>query len=225
MSHPVRADKVASGIRPDALPTAHAPAPRSVSIDPQTKLVIDDLFDRLKGIHPAWRQAWPTEAELGAAKREWLAAFVKAGIRQVEQIQHGLRMARQNRDAFVPPVGQFVDWCFAPEAFRLPPLERAYAQVMRNTHPAQAPVARWSHDAIYHAAVASGFPSLQMLPRDKGLILFDKHYRAVCRRLGRGEQLPPAPVAALPAPLRKGSADVARAALEMIRNRLRGSRA
>lgn len=220
MSRPQNAAQIAAGIDRDSLPASQAAPARPMPVDSATRLVIDDLFDRLKGIHPAWRQAWPTEAELGAAKREWLAAFVKAGIRQVEQIQHGLRMARQNREAFVPPVGQFVDWCFAPEAFRLPPLERAYAQAMRNTHPAQAPVARWSHDAIYHAAVASGFPNLQMLPRDKGLILFDKHYRAVCRRLGRGEQLPPAPVAALPAPLRKGSADVARAALDMIRGKL-----
>lgn len=224
MSGPVQAQalaaRVAAGERQAVAQPAQA---QRVAVDPQARLVIDTLFDSLKGVHPAWRQAWPTPADEGAAKREWLAAFMQAGIRQVEQIQHGIRMARQSREAFVPAVGVFVGWCFAPEAFRLPSLEQAYAQAMRNTHPAQAADARWSHDAIYHAAVAAGFSNLQRLQRELGLQLFDKHYQAVCHRLGRGEVLPAAPVAALPAPARKGSPEVARAALAAMRARVRGA--
>jgi hypothetical protein len=183
-------------------------------------MVIDDLFDRLKAIYPAHRQAWPTDREFNAAKREWLAEFMRAGIRQIEQIQHGLRMAAQDRGAFVPAVGVFVAWCFDPAAFGLPAIERAYALVMRNTHPAQVADARWLHPAIYHAAVAAGFHTLQNLNRDLGLKRFERCYLEQCRRLGRGEELPPAPVAALPSPDRPCNPDVARAALEAMRSKL-----
>lgn len=224
MSGPIQAQALAARVAAGGRQApAVAEVPQRVEVDPQARLVIDSLFDSLKGVHPAWRQAWPTPADEGAAKREWLAAFMQAGIRRVEQIQHGIRMARQSREAFVPAVGVFIGWCFAPEAFRLPALEQAYAQAMRNTHPAQAADARWSHAAIYHAAVAAGFSNLQRLQREMGLQLFDKHYQAVCRRLGRGEVLADAPVAALPPPARKGSPAVARAALDALRAMVRSA--
>ena len=46
----------------------------------------------------------------------------------------------------------------------------------------------------------------------------------VCRRLGDGEELPPAPVAALPAPLSKGSTEVANEHLAKMRAKLGGRR-
>jgi hypothetical protein len=186
-------------------------------------MVIDDLFDRLKAIYPAHRQAWPTPNEFNAAKREWLAEFMRAGIRRIEQIQHGLRMAAQDRGAFVPAVGVFVAWCFDPAAFGLPQIEKAYAITMRNTHPAQVADARWPHPAIYHAAVAAGFHTLQNLNREPGLKRFERCYLDQCRRLGRGEDLPPAPVAALPPPERARNPDVARSALAALRSKLKGA--
>lgn len=223
MSGPVDARRIAASLSNGQLPQAQAPrVAKAVAVDPQAKAVIDDLFSRLKGCHPGWRQAWPDSAEEGAAKREWLAAFVQAGIQRVEQIQYGIRIARQSSGVFVPSVGSFIAWCFAPEAFGLPPVERAYVQAMRNTHPSQAADARWTHDAIYHACVASGFSTLQRLPRETGMKLFEKHYLAVCSRLGRGEQLPAAPVAALPAPASKGDAGVGNAALAGLRAKLKG---
>ncbi|MDT4841128.1 hypothetical protein FQZ97_749690 [compost metagenome] len=95
---------------------------------------------------------------------------------------------------------------------------------MRNTHPAQAGMARWAHPAIYHAAVACGYLNLQRLPRRDGIKLFETKYLEQCRRLGRGEELPPAPIAALPAPMTKGSPEVAASALAGIRQKLGGRR-
>ncbi|MCY1372080.1 Replication protein P [compost metagenome] len=149
---------------------------------------------------------------------------MRSGIRSLEQIQMGVRMASQLREKFVPSAGVFVGWCFSPEAFGLPPLDRAFAQAVRNTHPAQAGHARWSHPAIYHAAVASGFYSLQRLERSLGLKRFEEKYLEQCRKLGRGEELTPAPVAALPERAGPQTPEVGRAALENIRNRLGGRR-
>ena len=217
---PQDAADVAKGIRPDSLPSIQRPAPQVVQVDDQTRAVVDEIFERLKAHFPAWKQAWPTQAELNTAKREWLAELMRAGIRSLDQIQAGLRMAARDRSAFVPAPGVFVDWCFAPEAFGLPDIEKAYRVAMRNTHPAQAGCARWPHAALYHAAVAAGYLNLQRLDRKAGMELFRRKYLEQCRRLGRGEELPPAPVAALPAPLVKGSPEVASQALAGIRERL-----
>lgn len=205
-------------------PVSHHQPVKAVRIDPNTRDVIDQLFGRLRGIFPAWRQAWPTEDELNNAKREWLAEFMRAGIRSMDQIQMGIRKASQHRKEFVPPVGVFIGWCFSPEAFGLPPLERAYAQAVRNTHPAQTEFARWSHPAIYHAAVAAGFYTLQRLDRALGLKRFGEKYEEQCRRLGRGEALPAVPVAALPERAGPSTPEVGNAALTEIRNRLGGRR-
>lgn len=205
-------------------PVEPAATTQQVQIDPQTRRVVDDLFERLKAIFSAWKQSWPTDVELNAAKREWLAEFMRAGIRQMAQIQHGMRTAAQQRTPFVPTPGVFVSWCFAPEAFGLPVLERAYAQALRNTHPAQAGCARWSHPAVYHAAVATGFFSLQRLERPLGLKRFEDKYLDQCRKLGRGEVLAPAPIAALPAPEKPRSPEVANAALAALRMKIGGGR-
>jgi len=50
-----------------------------LQVTPQTAEVVNDLFRRLRGIFPAWRQAWPSTEALGAAKAEWLTEFADAG--------------------------------------------------------------------------------------------------------------------------------------------------
>lgn len=224
MSNPVGVSLITSKINPTSIPGGAPVWAKVVPVDPATKAVVDDLFERLKAHFPAWRQAWPTKLELDTAKQEWLAEFMRAGIRSLEQIQAGIRHAARHPSQWVPAPGTFVDWCFSPEAFGLPSLEKAYRVTMRNTHPAQAGIARWPHDAVYHAAVAAGYLNLQRLERKVGMELFKRKYLEQCRRIGCGEVLPPAPVAALPAPLRKGSPEVAAQALAGIRSKIGGRR-
>ena len=40
-----------------------------LQVTPQTAEVVNDLFRRLRGIFPAWRQAWPSTEALDAAIR------------------------------------------------------------------------------------------------------------------------------------------------------------
>lgn len=219
MNRPQNAAALAANLRPQ--PVAEIKQGKTVQIDPATRAVIDDLFVRLKGIYSAWKQAWPSDVEENAAKREWLAALMVASIRSMDQIQHGLRMARASGKAFVSSPGEFVDWCFAPEAFGLPPLDKAYAIAMSKTYAPDAASARWKHAAIYHAAAQAGFSTLQQLPRADGLKLFGEKYLEQCRKLGRGEQLAPVPVAALPEPSKCTEAG-GKAGLAMLRAALRG---
>ena len=188
-----------------------------VPVDPSTQAVIDDLFLRLRGACGAWRQSWPTEAVMNASKLEWLGEFMRSGISRMEQIDHGMRVVSASKSAFVPAPGVFVSWCFAPEGLGLPSVESAYAQALRNCHPAMRHCSKWYHPAVYHATAAAGFHSLPLLSRELGMASFEKQYLNQCRRIWRGESLAPVPVAELAAPKPKITPDVGNRALAELR--------
>ena len=73
--------------------------------------VVNLLFERLCAIKPAYRQAWPDDKALGKAKREWVRAFMAAGITTVEQLRFGLEACRADPSDFVPGPGKFIEWC------------------------------------------------------------------------------------------------------------------
>lgn len=194
-SKPVMASQLVARRQCD--PTYQGPdqSPLVVAVDPATQAVIDDLFLRLRGACGAWRQSWPTEAVMNASKLEWLGEFMRSGITRMEQIDHGMRVVSASKSAFVPAPGVFVSWCFAPEGLGLPSVESAYAQALRNCHPAMRGCEKWYHPAVYHATAAAGFHSLSLLSRELGVASFEKHYLIQCRRIWQGEQLGPVPVA------------------------------
>lgn len=222
MSAPRNAGEVAANLKPQ--PLAQVPAPQQVVVDDATQDALADLMLRLKGVYTGWRQVWPTEQEEFAWQDEFLAEGIRSGVLRAGLVDHGMRIAGRDQRPWPPTPGQFVSWCLAPEAFGLPGEEKAYKVAMRNTHPAQAGMARWPHPAVYHAAMACGYLALQNLERKLGQQLFAEKYLEQRRRMARGEELAPAPVAALPAPLRKGSPEVANEHLAKMRARLGGGR-
>ena len=216
-SKPVMASQLVARRQCD--PTYQGPDQSSavVAVDDATRAVIDDLFLRLRGACGAWRQSWPTEAVMNASKLEWLGEFMRSGITRMEQIDHGMRVVSANKSAFVPAPGVFVSWCFAPEGLGLPSVESAYAQALRNCHPAMRSCSKWYHPAVYHATAAVGFHSLPLLSRELGLASFEKQYLNQCRRIWQGEQLDAVPTAELPGPAPKITPDVGNKALAELR--------
>lgn len=194
-SKPVMASQLVARRQCDPAYQGPDQSPVVVAVDPATQAVIDDLFLRLRGACGAWRQSWPTEAVMNASKLEWLGEFMRSGITRMEQIDHGMRVVSASKSAFVPAPGVFVSWCFAPEGLGLPSVESAYAQALRNCHPAMRGCEKWYHPAVYHATAAAGFHSLSLLSRELGVASFEKHYLIQCRRIWQGEQLSPVPVA------------------------------
>jgi hypothetical protein len=192
-------------------------SPAAIEIDPATRSVIDDLFLRLQGACGAWRQSWPNQIILDASKLEWLAEFMRSGINSMDQIRHGMRVVSASKSAFVPAPGVFVSWCFAPEGLQLPSVEIAYAQALRNCHPAMQGRAKWFHPAIYHATAAAGFHSLPFLSRELGMARFEQKYLEQCRKIWRGDVIPPVPVAQLAAPGRSITPEVGNSALAQLR--------
>lgn len=222
MSAARNAGQVAASLKPQAI--TQAQGPQQVVIDDATQAALAELMQRLKGVYTGWRQVWPSEAEEFAWQDEFLAECIRSGVLQQGLIDQGMRTAGRDHRPWPPTPGEFVSWCLAPEALGLPSEEKAYKIAMRNTHPAQAGMARWPHPAVYHAAVACGYLALQNLERKLGMKLFSDKYLEQRKRMARGEELAPAPVAALPAPMRKGAPEVANAHLSRIRGMLGGGR-
>ncbi|QJD58179.1 Replication protein P [Pseudomonas sp. gcc21] len=211
-----------------ASPAAPAAPVKAKELPPEvkraTEKLINDLFARLRSIYPAWKQAWNSEELYRLTKAEWTQALLDAGITEWAMIERGLSRCRQEPGDFIPSVGKFIERCW-PTAAELgaPDAETAYWEAQRNSHPSVAGHERWSHVAVFHAAIQCSRHSLLTLPAEVGRLKFAAAYAEVLKRVAQGEQLAePAP--ALPRDVhRKGDPATARAALAGLRNSLTGA--
>ena len=161
-------------------PSIHA---QPLQVTPQTAEVVNDLFRRLRGIFPAWRQAWPSTEALDAAKAEWIKEFADEGIRTLEQIEFGIQKCRKLKKPFAPSVGEFIAMCVpGPEDFGMPSVAGAWMEALMETY---------SHEGVKIAAVATGLFDLRSAKQeDKGLRQrFDHNYAVVIRRAQEGQPL------------------------------------
>ncbi len=181
------------------LPNVASSRVAPVKADAGTVQVINALFRELMAIFPAWKQAWPDQEAVNAAKATWTKAFMAEKITTIEQIRFGIEQCRKLGSDFAPSVGKFINLCRpAPEMLGLPPLETAFREACRNAHPSMAGQATWSHDAIWHTAKESGFESLNRLETSLARKLFERNYVITLRRLIDGLPLQKMPLA-LPA--------------------------
>jgi hypothetical protein len=165
---------------PNQAPERHR-GPVAISLD--TAEVVNDLFRRLRGIFPAWRQAWPSTQALAAAKEEWIKAFADEGICTCAQIELGLKKCRKLSKPFAPSVGEFIALCSpGPEDVGMPPPAGAWLEALKGTY---------SHEGVKIAAVVTSLFDLRNARQDdKGLRQrFDHHYAIVLRRAQAGEPL------------------------------------
>jgi len=194
-----------------------AAAPRK--IDNATVEVVNRLFLELQAIFPAWRQAWPDDKALAAAKRSWIKGFAAAGINSLEQIRYGLEQCRLSGCDFAPSVGKFIQWCRpTPELLGLPSVEQAYRAACRIAHPA-ADRTR-VHQAVYHAACETGFYELNSLPEEKSRRLFGRAYGITVQAILEGKPLREIPKA-LPERVSVRNPAAAQATLDAIRKMLK----
>lgn len=154
-----------------------------VVVSLETAEVVNGLFRRLRGIFPAWRQAWPSTEALAAAKEEWIKEFAAQGIRTIEQIEFGIEKCRKLKKPFAPSVGEFIAMCQpTPEDFGMPAPADAWVEAL---------MGMYSHEGVKIAAVATGLFDLRAAQQsDKGLqARFDRAYQIVLRRAQDGQPL------------------------------------
>jgi hypothetical protein len=120
-------------------------------VEEATATLINELFQMLRSIFPAFNQAWPTQEILDGSKREWLRAFMENGINNADKIKLGLDGLRLKTSPFIPTAGEFISLCVPkPEKLGAPTHAAAYAEAVRRSHPCYGNET-WSHKAIYHA--------------------------------------------------------------------------
>lgn len=161
-------------------PAVHA---QPLQVTPQTAEVVNDLFRRLRGIFPAWRQAWPSTEALDAAKAEWIKEFADEGIRTLEQIEFGIQKCRKLKKPFAPSVGEFIGMCTpGPEDFGMPQVGNAWIEAL---------IGVYSHEGVRIAANETGIFDLRCAKQeDKGLReRFERNYAIVIRRAQEGQPL------------------------------------
>ena len=161
-------------------PAIHA---EPLRVTTETVDVVNDLFRRLRGIFPAWRQAWPSTEALDAAKAEWIKEFADEGIRTLEQIEFGIQKCRKLKKPFAPSVGEFIAMCTpGPEDFGMPTAADAWIEALMGTY---------SHEGVRIAAHATGaFDLAHARQEDKGMrARFERNYEIVLRRAQAGQPL------------------------------------
>ncbi|HHR6028019.1 TPA: replication protein P [Providencia alcalifaciens] len=90
---------------------AHAPPQQKHAVKQQVAQVFNELFRQLKATFPAAIANFKEQSDLDEFKRQWTIAFIENGIRTLEQINIGMKIARQQTSPFLPSPGQFVQWC------------------------------------------------------------------------------------------------------------------
>ncbi|MDU7496133.1 MAG: replication protein P [Providencia rettgeri] len=90
---------------------AHAPPQQKQAVKQQVAQVFNELFRQLKATFPAAIANFKEQSDLDEFKRQWTIAFIENGIRTLEQINVGMKIARQQTSPFLPSPGQFVQWC------------------------------------------------------------------------------------------------------------------
>ncbi|AGL85587.1 replication protein P [Pseudomonas protegens] len=170
-----------AGYQPPAAPVI----PQTLS--PGTAGVVNALFKELQAIFPAWKQAWPTDVALSAAKRSWIKAFIVAEINTLEQIRFGIERCRALGTDFAPSVGRFIKLCLpTPEMLGIPSHDKAFREALVNAHPSRFRDRTWSHPAVRHAALQCEMHNLGDLIPEKASEVFDRAYDITIRRLMQG---------------------------------------
>lgn len=79
-------------------------------IERESGNIINLIFKQLKLIFPAWRQNFKTEKEYLETKALWLETLIDEKITTQEQIELGLKGAKNHDSPFFPSIGQFIKW-------------------------------------------------------------------------------------------------------------------
>lgn len=186
----------------------------------KARVAVNQIFQVLAAICPAYKQAWPTDKELAAAKKEWAIALASDKNLNVKMVNHGLYKLRKKDLPFVPSPGEFLELCKpTPGDLGLPDARKAYEEACRNAHPISQP--DWSHQVVYAAALSTGFYELSRLPSSQTYPIFEKNYeKALCDYVnGQKVTIPKAIVEDVQ---KKANPDIARKYISDIKEILKG---
>ncbi|EKN6317561.1 DNA replication protein [Yersinia enterocolitica] len=99
----------------------------------QAAQIFNELFRQLKAAFPALMTSIKDQSDLNELRRQWVLAFIENGITSIDQVNAGMKIARQQATPFLPSPGQFIAWCKqgATRAAGLPDADELYDMVMK----------------------------------------------------------------------------------------------
>lgn len=136
------------------MPQPSSTSPLAQWLEPHPRLdgiaLIDHLFNRLDGLYPhRWRSAFPNEQAIANWRIAWAEGLAAEGITP-EEVKRGLEACRSQFE-WPPSLAEFVKACRPPIDF-----EAAYREACEQMRLREIGCDRWSHPAIYWAAVSIG---------------------------------------------------------------------
>jgi hypothetical protein len=145
--------------------------------------------------HNQYYKAYEDAQQLAQAKKLWLESLDEFAI---ETLLLGARRCIEESE-YLPTLHRMRECCLAAQAsvLGLPDAHTAYLEACRAPRDRESHA--WSHPAVYHAGLATGWALLASTTEATAFPVFARHYAAVCARLRAGETLAlPAPAAAAP---------------------------
>lgn len=164
------------------------------TVSEDTRQFVNHIFIELQAAFPAWRQAFPNNDCLAAAKITWMRALVESKVTNKNQIAQGLRMARKSESDFFPSVGKFISWCSTNP--QVPDLDSAFEMLdkyIRKAFSAIPKEVRAMFDMINPQTIKYGTASEIYRP-------FKRNYKFICSKLNNGEAIDEFVIERLPKP-------------------------
>ncbi|MCO1334735.1 replication protein P [Microbulbifer sp. OS29] len=149
----------------------------------EKKRAINEVFALFKlNYHNQFSAAFPDTETLHHAKRLWLEALAAFAP---QDIMLGAKRAILQSE-YLPTVHKMLKLCAAGEN-GLPEARAAYREACNAPSPKTN--FHWSHLAVYHAGRESNWFFLANNPESTAYPVFAEHYRKICERVLKGEQL------------------------------------
>lgn len=175
------------------------PSMKSSKPSPPAKLsqsLLDKLWLKMAELYGnRWTGSFGVSADQSHA---WAAAL---GGLNGQQIAVGLAALTTTEDEQLRKWPPSSPWFRAlcenrnPEDFGLPSEDKAYREACRRAHPAgPALEGAWSHAAVCHAALETGFHNLTTLKAEASRKLFARNYQVACRMVMDGQPLKAIPL-------------------------------
>lgn len=159
--------------------------------------IFNELFRQLKAAFPALTATIKEQSDLNELRRQWVLAFAENGINSMEQVNAGMKIARQQATPFLPSPGQFVAWCKQGElhAAGLPDEDTLYSLVMtycaKRDDYASAEDYPWGSNAEYW--MVTGLRSMMRannLSESELRVKCRSELRKMSQRVEAGEEIP-----------------------------------
>lgn len=77
----------------------------------QAASLFNSIFEQLRATFPASATSFKSQSDIDNFRQQWVKAFMENGITTMQQIDAGMRHARQQESPYMPSPGKFVSWC------------------------------------------------------------------------------------------------------------------